>query len=96
VATYGQIAALCGLAGQARQVGYALHGLPENSRVPWHRVINAQGRISLRGPDDPGLLQRRMLETEGVEFDRGGRVDLDRYRWRPRVRSAGPAPTPRR
>jgi len=85
VATYGQIAGQCGLGGQARQVGYALHGLPEDSGVPWHRVINAQGRISLRGSDDPGLLQRKLLEAEGVVFDRTGRVDLERYRWRPRA-----------
>jgi methylated-DNA-protein-cysteine methyltransferase-like protein len=48
VATYGQIAALAGLPGFARQVGYALNALPENSPVPWHRVVNAKGKISIR------------------------------------------------
>ena len=52
VATYGQVAALADLPGHARQVGYALHALPEGGNVPWHRVINARGAISLRS--DPG------------------------------------------
>jgi len=84
VATYGQIAELAGLGGHARQVGYALHALPEDSEVPWHRVINAQGRISLG--DIVGAIQRQLLEAEGVTFGATGRVDLKRYRWRPRVR----------
>jgi len=84
VATYGQIARLAGLAGHARQVGYALHALPGRSRVPWHRVINARGRISLGDGGDLGEFQRRLLETEGIEFDRTGRVDLARWVWRPR------------
>jgi len=60
VATYGQMAQLAGLGGHARQVGDALHALSEENDVPWHRVINAQGRISLRSGD-----QRRRLEQEG-------------------------------
>jgi methylated-DNA-protein-cysteine methyltransferase-like protein len=85
VATYGQVAALAGLAGRARQVGYALHALPEGSPVPWHRVINARGEISLRS--EPGWegYQRFLLEEEGVDFDLGGRVDLDRFLWQPGV-----------
>jgi methylated-DNA-protein-cysteine methyltransferase related protein len=83
VATYGQIAALAGLAGHARQVGYALHALPEGSDLPWQRVINARGEVSPRS--EPGWegLQRAMLEAEGVEFDGRGRADLARYRWEP-------------
>lgn len=84
VATYGQIANLAGLAGHARQVGYALHALPEDSGVPWHRVINARGEISLRGGEGAGNLQRVLLEAEGVYFQASGRIDLERYRWRPR------------
>src|SRR5438045_8135665 len=77
VATYGQIAELAGLEGHARQVGYALHVLPSRSKVPWHRVINAKGEISRRsGGGDSHELQRHMLEHEGVEFDRAGRVHL--------------------
>ncbi len=82
VATYGQIAELAGLEGHARQVGYALNVLPSRSKVPWHRVINAKGEISRRSGGDSHELQRHMLEHEGVKFDRMGRVDLGRYRWR--------------
>ena len=86
VATYGQIAALAGMPRHARQAGYALAALPANLKIPWHRVINAQGRISLRlkhwdsGSDE---LQRILLEAEGVIFDSSGRVDLKRFRWEP-------------
>lgn len=84
VATYGQVARLAGLQGGARQVGYALHALPEGSPVPWHRVINAQGRISPRSGDSPaGIIQRLRLEAEGVEFDKTGRIALQRFQWRP-------------
>ena len=65
VATYGQIAALAGLPGHARQVGYALHALKSGSGVPWHRVINAQGMISLRTEFGGHQIQREMLEEEG-------------------------------
>ena len=84
VATYGQVAQLAGLRGQARQVGYALHALAEDEDVPWQRVINARGEVSLRGYNDNDRLQRMLLEEEGVRFDRRGRIDLERYRWRPR------------
>ncbi len=84
VATYGQVATLAGLAGHARQVGYALHALPASTTVPWHRVINAQGMISLRATPGHEPLQRVLLEAEGVVFDTRQRVDLRRWRWRPR------------
>jgi methylated-DNA-protein-cysteine methyltransferase-like protein len=83
VATYGQIADLAGLRG-ARQVGYALHALPGDRNVPWHRVINARGEISGRARSDHDQLQRILLEQEGVQFDERGRVALERFRWRPR------------
>jgi methylated-DNA-protein-cysteine methyltransferase related protein len=82
VATYGQIAELAGLEGQARQVGYALHNLPAKSNVPWHRVVNAKGEISARTGGDSHELQRLLLEAEGVEFDAKGRMDLKQYRWK--------------
>jgi len=82
VATYGQIAELAGLAGHARQVGYALHNLPERSGVPWHRVINAKGEVSPRSGGDSHELQRILLEAEGVRFDGRGRVDLTTYGWK--------------
>ena len=84
VATYGQVAALAGLKGHARQVGYALHALPDGEDVPWQRVVNARGEISLRGDNENDRLQRMLLEDEGVTFDRKGRIDLVRFRWRPR------------
>ncbi len=84
VATYGQIAALAGIPNGARQVGYAMHALPTGSRVPWHRVINARGEVSLRAGGAADRRQRAMLEREGVRFDTAGKVDLARWRWRPR------------
>ncbi|HEX7680194.1 MAG TPA: MGMT family protein [Thermoanaerobaculia bacterium] len=82
VATYGQVATLAGLDGHARQVGYALHDLPQRSNVPWHRVINARGEISPRSAGDSHELQRMLLEAEGVAFSLDGRVELKRYRWK--------------
>ncbi len=84
VATYGQIAALAGLGGHARQVGYALHALPAGSTLPWHRVINARGEVSPRSQFGEELRQCLLLEAEDVEFDWRGRVSLKRYRWRVR------------
>jgi len=89
VATYGQVAALAGLPGHARQVGYALHAVPDELDLPWQRVINAKGEVSLRSPDTgPGRegYQRHLLEEEGVEFDLAGRVDLQRFGWDPDAR----------
>jgi methylated-DNA-protein-cysteine methyltransferase-like protein len=84
VATYGQIARLAGLHGQARLVGYALAALPEGSRLPWHRVINARGEISPRSGGSPyHRIQRVRLERERVRFDARGRVSLEIFRWRP-------------
>jgi methylated-DNA-protein-cysteine methyltransferase related protein len=88
VATYGQVASLAGLAGHARQVGYALHALPAGTAIPWHRVVNASGAISLRSMPGGELVQRGLLEREGVPLDLRGRVPLDRVRWAPRVKTA--------
>jgi methylated-DNA-protein-cysteine methyltransferase-like protein len=85
VATYGQVAILAGLPGQARLVGYAMSALDSKSRIPWHRVVNAQGRISLGlGRGEGAILQRLRLEREGVAFRRSGAIPLERFRWRPR------------
>ena len=83
VATYGQVASIAGYPGHARQVGYALHALPPGSRVPWHRVVNARGAISLRRRLGADLDQRVLLESEGVCFDARGHLDLAHYRWIP-------------
>lgn len=92
VATYGQIATLAGLDGHARQVGYALHRLPERSDVPWHRVVNAKGEISPRSAGDSHELQAHLLRSEGVELDLRGRIDLQRFGWTRRATRESPKP----
>jgi len=87
VATYGQIAAMAGSPRGARQVVRTLHSSSDKEDLPWHRVINSKGMISL--PPGRGYeLQQRLLESEGVEFNRKGRVDLKRFLWQP-YRSGG-------
>ncbi len=83
VASYGQVAALAGLPGRARLVGYALAALPDGSGVPWQRVINARGEVSARSEPGRDHYQRHQLEEEGVEFDPQGRIDLARFGWEP-------------
>lgn len=82
VSTYGSIAAMAGNPGAARQVARVLHSCSRSEELPWHRVVNREGRISL-GTGRGGELQRRLLEAEGVRFDQGGRIDFDRFLWRP-------------
>ncbi len=82
VATYGQVAALAGLRGHARQVGYAMYALSSHTKVPWHRVINAKGEVSLRSTPGSDEEQRYRLECEGISFDARGRIDLEKARWR--------------
>jgi len=89
VATYGQVAALAGLPRAARQIGYALHVLPDGSDVPWQRVVNARGELSERRDFDGAPRQRARLEDEGVEFDPHGRIDLARFGWSPGERLPG-------
>ena len=81
VATYGQIALYLGYPRAARTVGWALHALPEGRKIPWHRVINSQGRVSTSCLTHSADLQRAMLEEEGIAFDERGFVDLALYRW---------------
>jgi len=93
VATYGQLAVLAGYPRRARHVGYALAALPAGHDLPWHRVINAQGRVSPRGGKGGRVTrgvehrQERLLKAEGVVF-RKGRVELARYRWEPALGAA--------
>jgi methylated-DNA-protein-cysteine methyltransferase related protein len=83
VSTYGSVARLAGLEGQARLVGYALAALRDGSSVPWHRVINAQGKLSLeRAGSSSGTTQRLRLAREGVTVDAAGRVSLPRFGWK--------------
>lgn len=83
VSTYGDIAKHAGLAKAARRVGMALRGLPEDTRIPWHRVINSQGRISLPEGSASQYKQRERLESEGIVFKANKGVDLRKYRWVP-------------
>ncbi|MDO3381875.1 MGMT family protein [Gilvimarinus algae] len=83
VLTYGQLARLAGRPGAARWAGSVLRQLPEHSQLPWHRVLNAAGRLSL-GPGSAGQLQRQRLQDEGVIFT-GERVDLTIYGWPPQA-----------
>lgn len=81
VGTYGQVAAIVGPGCTARQVGYAMSALQTNeAEVPWQRVINAQGKISLRDGSGP-ILQQVLLEKEGVQFDADRRVNFDEVGW---------------
>jgi methylated-DNA-protein-cysteine methyltransferase-like protein len=90
VATYGQIALLAGLPRRARLVGRALRVVPAGIDVPWHRVVNAQGKISPRG-DALGHeeLQAHLLRREGVRLVEG-KISLERYRWQPRLGASPP------
>jgi methylated-DNA-protein-cysteine methyltransferase-like protein len=81
VATYGQIAAIVGDRRAARTVGWALNALREGTEVPWHRVINAQGMISTRYRERAAAAQRVLLESEGIQFDAQGRIDMHTHQW---------------
>lgn len=80
VATYGQVSAIVG-GCTARMVGYAMAALPFGTDVPWQRVINRQGKISLRSSGLGSARQRQLLEAEGVEFDSRDRIDFDEVGW---------------
>ena len=82
VMTYGQIATILGSPRAARAVGYAMRAAPE--KVPWQRVINRMGQISARSEVERPIVQRMMLEDEGVVFDETESCDLSAYRWEPR------------
>jgi methylated-DNA-protein-cysteine methyltransferase-like protein len=89
VTTYGAVARLAGFPGQARVVGYALAALRDGTSVPWHRVINAKGLLSLdRQLSAAGTTQRLRLAREGVASDASGRVSLTRFGWRVDAKSA--------
>jgi methylated-DNA-protein-cysteine methyltransferase-like protein len=81
VCSYGGVAALAGLPGNARLVGRILSQLPLDSALPWHRVINAGGRISFTPESEAWREQRRRLEAEGVEFSASDRVSWKRFGW---------------
>jgi methylated-DNA-protein-cysteine methyltransferase-like protein len=81
VAAYGQIAAFAGDPRGARQVVRILHACSDKDKLPWHRVINRKGQISL--PHNGGYeIQKALLQKEGVNFDIYDRIDLEKYLWR--------------
>ena len=82
VATYGQIAELAGIPRAARLAGNALKSLPPKSTIPWHRVVNSQGKISLPESNPSHQKQRQRLKAEGV-FMKNSRINLSEYRWIP-------------
>ena len=79
VSTYGDIAKMAGFPGYARHVGKALSNLPKDSKLPWFRVINSVGKISLKG--DSYLRQKQKLEAEGIEVNSNGKVKMKTYKW---------------
>jgi methylated-DNA-protein-cysteine methyltransferase-like protein len=83
VATYGQLAYLLDSPRAARTVGWALHSTPEDLDIPWHRVINSKGCISMDCGEHSPDLQRALLEQEGILFDERGYVDLSVFQWQP-------------
>lgn len=78
--TYGQIASIVGSCG-ARNVGYAMSSVPFEEDVPWQRVINAKGEVSPRVDGRGHLIQRQLLEQEGIIFSENGKIDLKKYKW---------------
>ncbi|MDZ5605120.1 MGMT family protein [Pseudomonas sp. RP23018S] len=82
VVSYGQLAELAGLGRAARWVGRILSQLPEDSRLHWHRVLGANGRLSLASGTPSGEEQRARLRAEGVQIS-ADRVDMARHGWRP-------------
>lgn len=82
VTTYGDVAAALGRRGVARHVGNAMGMCPTG--IPWYRVVNAQGMVSLRADGNPSARQIKLLRGEGLEVDGSGRVrDFRRLRWTP-------------
>lgn len=81
VATYGQIAKLCGNKRASRQVGWALHANPTPLVVPCHRVVNKQGNLAIAFAFGGQEAQRLLLQKEGVNFNSDGAVDLSKHLW---------------
>ena len=80
VASYGQVARMADLPGYARYVGYVMKTLPSDTRLPWYRVVNSQGKISFPPGTSQYLRQKSLLEEEGIVFI-DGRFSMGQYRW---------------
>jgi len=96
--SYGQVAALAGYPQRPRQVGMVLSGLPEGTKLPWHRVVNTQGYVPSRGRWWGAFEQIGRLREEGIEVDDLGNLDLEAHRWQPgsRKKNTTEARRPRR
>ena len=81
VVSYGAVAALAGKPRAARAVGAAMRELPEDSHIPWWRVINGKGEVSMRDIGHGPVIQRKLLQREGVRFNKAGRVDWEKFGW---------------
>ena len=84
ISTYGHIADLNYAYGRARQVGWALRRLKLPSNIPWHRVINSKGEITMRiSRNGTDWMQKKLLINEGIKFDSRMKIDIKKYLWRP-------------
>lgn len=84
VMSYGLVARVLGTGYDARAIGNIMHATPKDGRaIPWHRVINSQGRCSTAGLTSPPDLQQRLLESENVIFDAKGKCKIEQYQWSP-------------
>jgi methylated-DNA-protein-cysteine methyltransferase-like protein len=81
VVSYGGVAAMIGQPRAARAVGRALNALPDDTKVPWWRVVNSRGEVSIRGAEQGEVLQRVLLEREGIKFEPSGRISWKRFGW---------------
>jgi methylated-DNA-protein-cysteine methyltransferase-like protein len=81
IVSYGGVAAMIGQPRAARAVGRALNTLPEDTKVPWWRVVNSRGEVSIRGAEQGEVLQRVLLEREGIKFEPSGRISWKRFGW---------------
>ncbi|UZE97425.1 MGMT family protein [Alkalimarinus alittae] len=81
VSTYGQVAKLAGLPGKARYVGYVLKTLPQGSSIPWHRVINSQGKLSFPAHTEAYREQKQRLLAEGIVFN-DHKISLRKFLWK--------------
>ncbi|RPJ02838.1 MAG: methyltransferase [Chloroflexi bacterium] len=82
VLSYGRVGQLLGMPHGAREVGWAM-GVLRDDTVPWHRVVNAQGRVSIKGKPEAAALQRARLEAEGITLDKYDRLDMEQHLWDP-------------
>lgn len=93
VMSYGLVAKVLGIGYDARAIGNIMYATPDDGRnIPWHRVLNAQGRCSTAGLTSPPDLQQRLLEGEGIVFNDKGNCDLEKHLWTPPEYEVGSRP----